>query len=133
MMKHFLALISLIGAASAAAAGDWGYKYNGVDWPFIKDIKDNACANSMQSPIDLPWNMDESKIIPFKNDQFNQIYTNPKDVEVIWNDKTSIVYLPTGDVNLFQSWHNYDTRKTCHLWKAAQFHWHHQSEHTIDG
>jgi carbonic anhydrase len=29
--------------------------------------------------------------------------------------------------------HNYDVRKTAETWKAAQFHWHAKSEHTVDG
>jgi len=128
-----LALIYLVSAASAAVAGDWGYKENGNDWPQLKDIENNSCGNTKQSPIDLPMVVAPQSIVNSKDDQFNKIYTNPKDVEVTWTGKTSYISLPKDDVNLFQSWHNHKTRKTCHLWDAVQFHWHHESEHTIDG
>jgi len=94
--------LSFIGATYAAVAGDWGYKENGRDWPNLK-IESNSCANTMQSPIDLPTNMEAFKTIPFKEDRLNKIYTNPKNVDVKWTGKTSYIGLPENDINLYHS------------------------------
>lgn len=61
-MKALKNMVFMAGAAFAGE-GDWDYKQNGKDWPNLKNIKDNNCGGTKQSPIDLPLPED----LPEKN------------------------------------------------------------------
>ena len=102
----------LFALLATARTADWNYKNNGLDWPYLTNVKDNSCGKTKQSPIDLPTNMPSDRILSFKQDNFNKIYSNPRDVEVQWTGYTSSISLHPELVNFFTSWHAYDFRKT---------------------
>lgn len=76
------------GTAQHESGHSWDYKTNnGEDWPKLTDVKDNQCAGTNQSPIDLKntWPTKSARY-----DNFNKLYTNQvKDIEVVWNGHTS--------------------------------------------
>ena len=62
------------GTAQHESGHSWDYKTNnGEDWPKLTDVKDNQCAGSNQSPIDLKNTWPKK---PASYDNFNKLYTN---------------------------------------------------------
>ena len=123
----------LLGSVFAAEGAIWNYTLNGADWPKLDAIEDNQCGGTTQSPINLPTEMDESKIRDSDADFFGRIYTNIIDQSVTFDGSTSVVqYLTPGLPSHFKSDFNLDDRLTSPVWKATKFHFRSGSEHTID-
>ena len=76
------------GTAQHSSGHSWNYNTNnGGDWPDLKDVKDNQCAGTNQSPIDLK-NTWPTK--PASFDNLTKLYTDQReDIEVVWNGHTS--------------------------------------------
>ena len=142
----FTLATAILGSASAAANHPWDYKLNGSDWvaKTAKELKltgsaQNECGGSNQSPIDLK--MDWRKV-PAKEDNFQKLYTNQvesrknkPDIKVEWNGHTSQTAINKAgqDLQKFESQHGKDYYGANLRYTGAQFHFHHGSEHTIEG
>jgi carbonic anhydrase len=134
MLKPFFfsAIVSSVNGAS------WNYATNnGADWPTLGPINNvkNECGGKYQSPIDLPSRMPSDKIIRVDEDRFNKIYSNQRvNIKVEWNGHTSqtAVNKPDQDLQTFQSWYAWELGGPS-TFTGIQFHFHHGSEHTIDG
>jgi len=69
-------------------------------------------------------------------DNFQKLYTNQKgDIEVAWNGHTSIVSVAKEGQNLQTFYSEYASKGLggTNWFTGVQFHFHHGSEHTIDG
>ena len=65
------------GTAQHESGHSWNYKTNnGEDWPDLKDVTDNQCAGSNQSPIDLK-NSWSTK--PASFDNITKMYTDQRE------------------------------------------------------
>lgn len=119
-------LSSFIGFALAAGGSGWDYKFNGADW-----VKKDSCGGKRQSPIDLktywPKKVEEQ---PWSRVYAN--YINRKEFK--WDGHTSKMDFDGNEKpNYFTAWQAKNERKTSDTWEAVQFHWHSESEHTING
>lgn len=121
LLKQMATLIGLVWSK------EWDYKLNGADWVDIGE-----CGGRSQSPIDLSTN--ELRVMK-EAQPWQRIYKDAiMDQEVKWDGHTSKVDFKKEDKpNFFTSEHSYNVRRTASWWQARQFHWHAQSEHTIDG
>ena len=123
------ALISSLLLASSTMAATWDYKKNGADWVDVYA----ACGKENQSPIDLltSWDVEEAK-----EDAFNKLYTNQKTaIPITWNGHTSQIAVnkTTQDLQTFHSNYAKEELGATDRFTGVQFHFHHGSEHTIDG
>ena len=88
-MKNFFAYAALLALAKAGEETDgtssfaWNYKQNGADWPDLDTGSEvNECGWTNNSPIDLPWEMDQEPYAANK-DMFKKWYTNQESDIVI--------------------------------------------------
>ena len=115
------------------SGAEWDYKQNGADWPDL-EVEGNKCGMKNQSPIDLRrrgW-----PVVDAADDNFNKFYTNQKgDIPVVWNGHTSqtAVNKEGQDLQKFTSQISKDKFGGGTRFNGVQFHFHHGSEHTIDG
>lgn len=130
--------LATMGAVSAA-----GYNYDdlGANWAAL-DMKDNVCGTGMnQSPINLvsedakEWKDVKYKVYDGSSDQFTKIYENPFQAEPKFNGHTVQIDFKdkvsgpmTFTSNIAQQVYGAPKK-----YNAAQFHFHTQSEHTVDG
>jgi carbonic anhydrase len=73
-----------LASSASAAGGQYDYKKQGADWPDLKDVGNNECGGTNQSPIDLPLSMSPDKTISWEEDHFSKIYNNIENAEVKW-------------------------------------------------
>ena len=125
-------IASLIGMVYAAGGSGYDYKTNGKDWPNLTNIAKNECGGSNQSPIDLTYDMESSDELDTRDDAFNIFGSNEKQQTVIWNGFTSQVNMKTGNGGFWSqfAWNDIGSSRS---YSAVQYHWHAQSEHTIEG
>jgi carbonic anhydrase len=113
----------------------WDYKQNGRDWPQIERAGHMAfheCNETRQSPIDLSMDNVSSTYSPSK-DAYGKVYSNPRNPTIEWMHVTSKLIFDKNDVNFFSSYYSESEFGTDRLWQGAELHWHHPSEHTIEG
>ena len=79
MIKGILAQTAMMAFVQAAEAAEelWNYAKYGEDWGDIVLANNvtNECGLPNNSPIDLPWEMDEEPY-PANKDRFKKWYTN---------------------------------------------------------
>jgi carbonic anhydrase len=136
-------------ASVSAAGGDYDYHKLGADWP--DNFKE--CAGAFQSPIDLSTDPKNSKFtwVPIAEDGFGKKYTNQAtDIQIVWKGghTTQVAINKSGQD--FQQYVSKIARKVYKegkspfskdepyqglgdVFNGAQFHFHSESEHTIDG
>lgn len=140
-------VLSLTISTVFASAGEWDYKKLGADWPDIpaeklhpdatqdeieSKTKQNECGLTNQSPIDLP--RDGPERVWSASDVWTKWYSNPVQETVTWNGHTSIVSLLKDQTKQqFSSQFVAKEKQGPSLWNGQQFHFHHLSEHTVDG
>ena len=145
-MKLSLIAATIIGVISAAGAG-WEYDYAklGVDWPSIHapEGSSNHCGDELnQSPINLMqpigsygWAYGET--VPKTHDQLEMNYKDlKKKIKVEWATNTVKVALADteSDDNYFYTKLGKDKYgANAEKFYAQQFHFHHPSEHTVNG
>jgi len=141
-MKISTVLSIFLGLARAAGEGvddhsaPWTYNTWGADWPEA-NVAGNECGSTNQSPIDLPYLMnDKTKIINAKRDNFQKLYSDQTTgSKIYWDGHTSKITITNEgeDLQKFSSWYSQDFLNGPDKFDGLQFHFHHGSEHTIDG
>ena len=131
--------LATVGVANAA-----GYNYDdlGVNWADLK-VDGNLCGTGLnQSPINLiseknkdGWEKADYKVYDGSADQFTKIYENPYQAEPKFNGHTVQVDFAdtvTGPMTFVSNIAEqvYGAPKQ---FSGLQFHFHAQSEHTVDG
>jgi carbonic anhydrase len=137
-MKIGTVLSIFLGMAHAAVddhSSPWNYNTWGSDWGSLTAIAGNECGNRNQSPIDLPSSVDSSQIYASKSDNFNKMYTDQTNAKIYWDGHTSKITIvnPGEDLQKFSSSFAKDYLQGPERFSGVQFHFHHGSEHTIDG
>lgn len=144
-----LAAVNAAGTHGASALGDefntkdehpdehYTYVDNGANWPTKseKSVPGNQCGDTTipQSPIDLKtsWSKKDSIL-----DRFSKVYTDQTEkIKIIWNGHTSQVPIDKVGQSI-QSFYSHEAKNTYgspQRYNGVQFHFHHESEHTVDG
>jgi len=120
LLRHGLLVAAMTAASLTSACAemkgghDWGYE--GKHGPAHWAADGNACGDSQQSPIDLTGAIkaDVADIVPFWS------VFRP---EVVNNGHTIQANASPNNITTFGG----------EKYKLLQVHWHHQSEHTIEG
>jgi carbonic anhydrase len=128
----------LAGSASAAGAS-FNYYKQGGDWAKLSDKAGNEkwqCDEDQQSPIDL---RNDFKKVEIANDirryQYGNFFNRPR--EWVGSDTTVKIYEnkeKTVEPGMyFQSHYAKEVLKASPEYEVLEFHFHHKSEHTIEG